>query len=93
MEKQLADLGAQLKSVLKELGRLHEPTLPPDEDMQNVSPPQNIDQVITNSLVLYRSIPELQEQNQKLLRCIRELGERMEAEEKDYKEKLDQEQN
>lgn len=48
--------------------------------------------MITNHLVLYRSIPHLQEQNQKLLRIVRELGAKMESEEKDYREALEKEQ-
>ena len=44
------------------------------------------------SSVLYKSIPQLQEQNMKLLRCIRELGGRMERGESEYKEQFDLEQ-
>ena len=42
--------------------------------------------------MLFRSIGGLQEQNQKLLKIVRELGAKMEAEEKDYKEMVDREQ-
>ena len=42
--------------------------------------------------MLFRSIGGLQEQNQKLLKIVRELGAKMEAEEKDYKEMMDREQ-
>lgn len=93
MQQQLEDLGRQLKALLKELGRVHDPMLPSEEELENIAPAENIDAVITNSLVLYRSIPELQEQNQKLLKIVRELGAKMESEERDYKEQLDREQS
>ncbi|KAG6373979.1 hypothetical protein JVT61DRAFT_4608 [Boletus reticuloceps] len=56
-------------------------------------PADNIDAVIMNNLVLFRSIPSLQEQNQKLLRIICELGAKMEAEERDYRAALKKEQS
>ena len=56
-------------------------------------PAENIDAVITNNLVLFRSIPSLQEQNQKLLKIVRELGAKMEAEEREYREALEKEQS
>lgn len=56
-------------------------------------PADNIDAVITNNLVLFRSIPSLQEQNQKLLKIVRELGAKMEAEEREYREALEKEQS
>lgn len=56
-------------------------------------PADNIDAVITNNLVLFRSIPALQEQNQKLLKIVRELGSKMEAEEREYREALEKEQS
>ena len=93
LQQQLDDTARQLKTLLRELGRMHDATLPSDEDMQDIAPAENIDDVITNNLVLYRSIPQLQEQNMKLLRCIRELGGRMEREESEYKEQLDFEQS
>ena len=56
-------------------------------------PAENIDAVITNNLVLFRSIPSIQEQNQKLLKIVRELGAKMEAEEREYREALEKEQS
>jgi nucleoprotein TPR len=46
-----------------------------------MAPVENIDKVITNNLVLFRSIPVLQAQNQKLLCIVRKMGAKMEAEE------------
>jgi nucleoprotein TPR len=42
--------------------------------------------------VLFRSVPALQAQNQKLLGVIREMGAKMEAEEREYREALEKEQ-
>ena len=42
--------------------------------------------------MLFKSIPALQEQNQKLLKVVRELGSKMEMEEKEYREQLEAEQ-
>jgi nucleoprotein TPR len=55
-------------------------------------PAEDIEAVITNNLVLFRSIGGMKEQNQKLLRIVRELGAKMEAEEKDYREAMEKEQ-
>jgi nucleoprotein TPR len=55
-------------------------------------PAENIEAVITNNLVLFRSIRDLQEQNQKLLKIVRELGAKMEAEEQDYRDAMEKEQ-
>jgi nucleoprotein TPR len=68
--------------------------IPSDEDLEQMPPlpAENIEAVITNNLVLFRSIGGLQEQNQKLLKIVRELGAKMEAEEKDYREAMDMEQ-
>jgi nucleoprotein TPR len=55
-------------------------------------PAENIEAVITNNLVLFRSTRELQDQNQKLLKIVRELGAKMEAEEQDYRAAMEKEQ-
>ena len=94
LEKQLEDLSRQLRSVLKDLGRQQDPSIPSDDvlDQEMAEPASDIESVITNNLVLFRSIPQLQEQNQKLLKITRELGARLEQEERDYKEVLEREQ-
>ncbi|KAG1780540.1 hypothetical protein EV702DRAFT_1078352 [Suillus placidus] len=95
LQRQLDDLGRQVQTLLKELGRRTDPSLPTDAEMEEMEPlpAENIDAVITNNLVLFRSIGGLQEQNQKLLKIVRELGSKMEAEEREYREALDQEQS
>ncbi|TFY64347.1 hypothetical protein EVJ58_g2677 [Rhodofomes roseus] len=96
LQKQLNDLGRQIRMLLKELGRIQDPTIPSDAELEldeNPRPAETIEEVITNHLVLYRSIPQLQEQNQKLLKVVRELGTKMESEEKEYRETLEREQS
>ncbi|OJA16044.1 hypothetical protein AZE42_05491 [Rhizopogon vesiculosus] len=95
LQRQLDDLGRQIQTLLKELGRRADPALPTDAEMEDMEPlpADNIDAVITNNLVLFRSISGLQEQNQKLLKIVRELGAKMEAEEREYREALEQEQS
>ncbi|RPD77586.1 hypothetical protein L226DRAFT_326460 [Lentinus tigrinus ALCF2SS1-7] len=94
-QKQLEDLSRQLRTLLKELGRHQDSSIPSDEELEQddtTRPAENIEAVITNNLVLYRSIPQLQEQNQKLLKIVRELGEKLESEEKEYREAMEREQ-
>ena len=95
LQHQLTDLGRQVQALLKELGRRTDPSVPSDEELDEMTPlpADNIDAVITNNLVLFRSIPSLQEQNQKLLKIVRELGTKMEAEEREYREALEKEQS
>jgi nucleoprotein TPR len=94
LQKQLNDLGRQVQHLLKEIGRRDDPTIPSDEDLDQMEPPpaENIEAVITNNLVLFRSTAELQDQNQKLLKIVRELGAKMEAEEQDYRAAMEKEQ-
>ena len=95
LQKQLNDLGRQVQALLKEIARRQDPTIPSDEELEadeSTGPAENIDEVITNNLVLFRSVPALQAQNQKLLGIVREMGAKMEAEERDYRETLEKEQ-
>lgn len=94
LQKQLTDLGRQVQHLLKEIGRRDDPTIPSDEDLLESAPApaETIEAVITNNLVLFRSTGELQAQNQKLLKIVRELGAKMEAEEQDYRAAMEKEQ-
>lgn len=93
LQKQLNDNGRQIQHLLKEIGRRDDPTIPSDEDLEQMPPPaEDIESVITNNLVLFRSTRDLQEQNQKLLKITRELGAKMEAEEQDYRAAMEREQ-
>ncbi|KAJ7079784.1 hypothetical protein B0H15DRAFT_496126 [Mycena belliarum] len=94
LQQQLTDLGRQIQNLLREIGRRDDPSIPSDADIEMIAaaPPETIDGVITNHLVLFQSIGQLQEQNQKLLKVVRELGDKMEGEERDYREAMEREQ-
>ena len=95
LESQLNDLGLQVQTLTKELARIQDPSIPSDEELEtdpSTAPAANMEEVITNNLVRFRSIQGLQEQNQRLLKIVRDLGAKMEAEEKEYRESLQQEQ-
>lgn len=91
MQKQLDDLGHQVQTLLRELTRRDDPTIPPDEDLAAL-PTTDTDVMITNNLVLFKSIDKLQEQNQRLLKIVRELAEKLESEEREYREAMEREQ-
>jgi nucleoprotein TPR len=80
--------------LLKNVARLENGALPSDEDLEEtpIKPAENIEDVITDNLVLFGSIGQLQEQNQKLLKIVRELGAKMEAEEREYRDAMEKEQ-
>ena len=62
LSQQLDDTARQLKALLRELGRMQDASLPSDADLELIEPAECINDVITNNLVLYRSIPQLQDQ-------------------------------
>lgn len=80
--------------MLKEISRRDDPSIPSDEDLDQIQipPAEDIEAVITNNLVLFHSTSALQNQNQKLLKIVRELGARMEAEEQEYRAAMEKEQ-
>lgn len=94
LQKQLEDLGRQVQSLLREIARRDDPTLVNAEEV-DVQPmvAEDTDTLISNNLVLFKSISSLQEQNQKLLRIVRELSSKMENEEREYKDSMEREQS
>ena len=93
INNQLTDLGRQVQTLLRELGRIEDPALPADDTLEQiVALADNVQAVITNNLVSFRSVPELQRKDQQLLKIIHDLGDKLEAEEKEYCDTLDQEQ-
>ncbi|KAG6891509.1 hypothetical protein C0992_005042 [Termitomyces sp. T32_za158] len=94
LQKQLNDLGRQVQALLREVSRRDDPTIPSDEDLDamHIVPAEDTEAVITNHLVLFKSVGGLQEQNQKLLKIVREMGRKMETEERDYREAMEREQ-
>ncbi|KIM43182.1 hypothetical protein M413DRAFT_9931 [Hebeloma cylindrosporum] len=91
LQKQLEDLGQQVQTLLREIERRDDPTIPSDEDLEYLAA-DDTQALISNNLVRFRSIGELQAQNERLLKIVRDLGEKMEGEERDYREAMEKEQ-
>ena len=92
LEKQVGDLSKQLCTLLKELSQHQDPSLLSDKKLEHdemLQPVENIEVVITNNLVLFCSIPQFQEQNQKLLKIVHKLGSKLESKKREYKEALE----
>jgi nucleoprotein TPR len=86
LRSQVTDLGIQVRVLTREIAIRDDPRLAnepfdPFIDVSGKSPPDldDIDSIITNSLVSFRSLPELVEQNRKLLMLTRQLGQKLEA--------------
>jgi nucleoprotein TPR len=95
LTKQLNDLGRQISALLRDIARRDNPTLPPDAELDAdpaTQPAANTEELITNHLVLFRSVDGLQAQNQRLLKIVRELGDKLEREERGIREQCEQEQ-
>lgn len=81
LKSQSADLGLQVRVLTREIAIRDDPALayeafdPIGQDHPEVS---DIDAVITNNLTMFKKLPQLLEQNKKLLRISRELGRKLE---------------
>ncbi|KZV92725.1 hypothetical protein EXIGLDRAFT_836242 [Exidia glandulosa HHB12029] len=81
LDQQLSDLGRQVQNLIREQQLRDNPGLA----LADLDEPQagatDTDNLISQQLVLFRSIPELQQQNQLLLASTRELAARLEQQE------------
>lgn len=81
LQSQSADLGLQVRVLTREIAIRDDPALayeafdPIGKDHPEIS---DIDAVITNNLTMFKKLPQLLEQNKKLLRISRELGRKLE---------------
>ena len=94
MTRQINDLSRQVQHLLIQLQMLSdsEPPLSPTEHAQLqrlLNGESDTDRLISQRLVLFKNIIELQQQNEQLLKITRELGQRMENEENETKRKLE----
>ncbi|KAF8758947.1 Filament-forming protein [Rhizoctonia solani] len=86
LQTQLADLSRQVVVLTREVAIRDDPSLAnedfsvPNEMDEDMRVATATDELITSELVLFRSLPELQAQNSRLLRMTRELGDRLEKE-------------
>ena len=96
VEQQLSDLGRQVRFLMRELEIKSDPALASVEfeDDEEPSPDStDTDILITSHLTLFKNLPQLQAQNQKLLMITRELAAKMEAEEKQWREMAERTEN
>ncbi|XP_036437175.1 translocated promoter region b, nuclear basket protein isoform X2 [Colossoma macropomum] len=80
-EVQLADMAQQVRVLLVELEEARGNHVLRDEDDVSSADVSSTSEVISQHLVTFRSVEELQQQNQRLLVALRELGEAQEKEE------------
>ncbi|CAE6443155.1 unnamed protein product [Rhizoctonia solani] len=83
LQTQLADLSRQVVVLTREVAIRDDPSLANEEFSALDEMDEDAtatDELITSELVLFRSLPELQAQNARLLRMTRELGDRLEKE-------------
>ncbi|CAE6423645.1 unnamed protein product [Rhizoctonia solani] len=83
LQTQLADLSRQVVVLTREVAIRDDPSLANEEFSALNEMDEDAtatDELITSELVLFRSLPELQAQNSRLLRMTRELGDRLEKE-------------
>ncbi|KAJ9125198.1 hypothetical protein QFC22_000152 [Naganishia vaughanmartiniae] len=84
LQRQVSDLSLQLRNILRQLAIRDDPALafeqfdPVDGSLKDES---DIDLVITNSLVMFKKLPELLELNKRLLQMTRSLGQELEKRE------------
>ena len=77
MQRQLTDLGRQVQGLLREIALRDDPSLESvefDEVPASTGEETDSDKVITENLVLFKNLPHLQQQNQRLLRTARGLA-------------------
>src|SRR5260221_5478219 len=94
LQRQLEDLGLQVQNLLRQIARHDDPTIPSDEELEliPVEAITNAATLVTGHLVLFQNIDQLQQQNIRLLKIVRDLGEKMESEEREYRETMEKEQ-
>jgi nucleoprotein TPR len=96
MNKQLDDLGRQVRTLARDIARRDDPTIPSDEELDadtSIIPCESTEELITNNLVLFKSIDTMQQQNQRLLKIVRELGDKLEHGEGELRKQLEEEQD
>lgn len=94
LQRQLEDLGHQVQNLLRQTARRDDPTIPSDEEWEQI-PVEAITDAATlvpGHLVLFKNIDELQRQNIRLLKNFRDLGDKMGREEREYRESMGKDQ-
>lgn len=95
--QQLEDTARQVRTLARQVAILQDPAIlerggAEDEDgMAEES--ESADAYISQNLVTFKSIDQLQKQNQNLLKIVRELGKKMEAEEQAVRDRIGNAEN
>lgn len=94
VQKQLMDLGRQIQILLREISIRDNPSLQDVEfdDILTDNDTSDSDRVITDHLVLFKSLPHLQDQNQRLLRTARGLAAQWEERQANLEAQLSKEE-
>ncbi|KDQ20838.1 hypothetical protein BOTBODRAFT_320357 [Botryobasidium botryosum FD-172 SS1] len=95
LQRQLSDLARQVQGLTHEISIRDNPSLASVEfdDAPTAPDATDSDRVITDNLVLFKSLPALQEQNQRLLRTARSLAAQWEEREEAFKAELAKEES
>ena len=98
--QQLEDTSRQVRTLSRRVAVLEDPSMldrsaasEADEASQNGADIEMADQYISRHLVTFQTIDQLQQQNAKLLKLVRELGKKMEAEEQALRDRLGRAEN
>ncbi|GAA5906296.1 hypothetical protein JCM6882_002695 [Rhodosporidiobolus microsporus] len=103
LSQQLSDLGRQIRTLTRVLGAQGNPSLGDPNDpsfdeseaaiLRRAETVGDTDAVVSAHLVTFRTLNELQAQNQKLLKITREMGARLEKGEEDARARVRGEEN
>jgi nucleoprotein TPR len=98
--QQLEDTARQVRTLTRRVAALEDPTifergLPDEDDMisANDGDVENADTYISQNLVTFKTIDQLQKQNLNLLKIVRQLGKKMEAEEQAVRDRVGRAEN
>lgn len=97
--QQLEDTARQVRILTRQVAILQDPTIleRSAEDDGNsaltTEDSESADAYITQNLVTFKTIDQLQQQNQNLLKIVRELGKKMEAEEQTVRDRIGRAEN
>lgn len=84
LNKTSIDNARQIRGLMHQIARANDPTLPQDfdEDMQPANGVSDVEAYVSSNLVLFRSLPQLQQRNQELLKLTHTLAAQLEERER-----------
>lgn len=97
--QQLEDTARQVRTLTRQVAILQDPTIlersgADEQDLSQMDEDsESADTYISQNLVTFKSIDQLQQQNQNLLKIVRQLGKKMEAEEQAVRDRIGRAEN